>query len=406
MSLPASLKRWRAQRGRGLAAVVALVATTLALLPAAPADAAGLDNGLCTPDNSRASIPSDLPLNACFDGQTLVLENPLTFPVEVQTDNGGTPVVAPMPNASVPGSIVSMMLPAGDGLTPPNYKLSIPISDQQTTVTLTTAPDTEVEAYTWGEYLYDALGANDVIKIGQALASLVGELATVTENYRTCLLNSSWLGKIGCLAGYTGNITFALARFGVKALTPGLIEAAYNVITTALQANDAAGQVSAWTNGTRQFTIAAAQQAPAPPPSTTEAPAPPPTTEAPTTAAPPPPAGTTPAPPPSTAPAPPPGVVGFHIEDDYYGGTWARTDPNDGTWHTRSDPPANGAYWYPNGLGVGVDCARSAAPYIVRYADGHYQTWTWWLHVTDGKWYPAAATQEIFTDGNPGVADC
>lgn len=105
--------------------------------------------------------------------------------------------------------------------------------------------------------------------------------------------------------------------------------------------------------------------------------------------------------------APPPSQTKrFHIEDDYYGGTWARTDPDNGTWYRQSTRPPNGAYWYPNWLGVAVDCARSAAGYVVRYADGHTQTWTWWLHVTDGKWYPAAATQEIFVDGNRGVTTC
>jgi hypothetical protein len=135
-----------------------------------------------------------------------------------------------------------------------------------------------------------------------------------------------------------------------------------------------------------------------PPPTHTQAPRPPATSKA----APPPPTHKQTTPPPPA----PPATMGFHIEDDYYGGTWARTDPNDGTWHTHGNPPANGAYWYPNGLGVAVDCARSAAGYVVRYSDGHTQTWTWWLHVTDGKWYPAAATQEIFNDGNPGLATC
>lgn len=94
----------------------------------------------------------------------------------------------------------------------------------------------------------------------------------------------------------------------------------------------------------------------------------------------------------------------MHIEDVFYGGTWARTSPHDGTWHTEGDRPANGSYWYGNGLGVAVGCARSAAGYVVKFADGHYETGTRWLHVTDGQWYPAAATKEISHDGNPGVA--
>lgn len=106
----------------------------------------------------------------------------------------------------------------------------------------------------------------------------------------------------------------------------------------------------------------------------------------------------------STAPPPPP--EGFVIEDDIYGGTWARTDPNDGTWYPKSTPPPNGAYWYPNGLGVAVSCAESAAPYTaVIY--GQAETWTWWAHVTDGKWVPTVVFSTVWSDGLPqGLSEC
>lgn len=103
-------------------------------------------------------------------------------------------------------------------------------------------------------------------------------------------------------------------------------------------------------------------------------------------------------------PAPQP--KGFHVEDDFLGGTWARTDPNNGTWYSKSNRPPNGKYWFDNGLGVGVDCARSAAAYTVKFANGTTQTWTWWLHVTDNTWIPAAAVQESSADGAQGVPTC
>ena len=113
-------------------------------------------------------------------------------------------------------------------------------------------------------------------------------------------------------------------------------------------------------------------------------------------------AGGTSSPPPSTGSI----VVGYHIEDDFLGGTWARTDPNNGTWYSHSNPPPNGAYWYPNNLGVGVDCARAAASYTVKFADGHTETWNTWFHVTDGKWYPSAATREVYHNGSYGLPSC
>jgi hypothetical protein len=120
----------------------------------------------------------------------------------------------------------------------------------------------------------------------------------------------------------------------------------------------------------------------------------------------------TPAPsPPSTpspepTPTPPSSTEGFFIEDDIYGGTWARTDPNNGTWYPKSTPPPNGAYWYPNGLGVAVSCAESAASYeVVIY--GVHGTWSWWAHVTDGKWVPTVVFSTVWADGLPaGLSEC
>ena len=67
-----------------------------------------------------------------------------------------------------------------------------------------------------------------------------------------------------------------------------------------------------------------------------------------------PPAAQPAAPPPAPAPQPPqqapppppaPATRGFHVEDSYFSGTWAHTDPNDGTWHSHGSQPANAAYW-------------------------------------------------------------
>lgn len=93
------------------------------------------------------------------------------------------------------------------------------------------------------------------------------------------------------------------------------------------------------------------------------------------------------------------------IEDSVYGGTWARYDPNSGDWHPKGSPPANGKYWFPNGLGVAVDCARSAAAYPV-VINGAHQVWSWWAHVTDNTWVPTAVFSTVWSDGNPGVRGC
>ena len=128
-------------------------------------------------------------------------------------------------------------------------------------------------------------------------------------------------------------------------------------------------------------------------------PPPPPPPVAPPPVAPPPPS-------PGPPPPPPPDSREFHIEDSFLGGTWARTDPDNGTWYSQGNRPPNGAYWYPNGLGIAVDCARTAAGYVVKWVDGHTENWDTWFHVTDGKWYPSAATREVLTNGLQGLRAC
>jgi hypothetical protein len=120
-----------------------------------------------------------------------------------------------------------------------------------------------------------------------------------------------------------------------------------------------------------------------------------------------------PAPPPSTSPPPvapptsPPRVRGFHISDYFYGGTWARRDRFNGIWHRRGNRPANGAYWFPNGLGVAVNCTAPGAPYSVRWANGRAETWSWWAHVTDNTWVPTAVLREgAPRNGDQGMAHC
>jgi hypothetical protein len=131
---------------------------------------------------------------------------------------------------------------------------------------------------------------------------------------------------------------------------------------------------------------------------------------------------TPPVPTPTPTPPPPPAPGGnpvfnggYVIQDDYLGGTWPRTDPNDGTWYSHSNRPANAAsYWWANGLGVGFACGAHAAGYYVRFADGHRETWNTWFRSTDtwggrvvGLWVPSAVAAGIVTDGlPPGMPTC
>lgn len=89
------------------------------------------------------------------------------------------------------------------------------------------------------------------------------------------------------------------------------------------------------------------------------------------------------------------------ISDTYYGGTDGSPAPSS-TWG-----PQAGAYWYPNGLGVAVDCVTTGPSYDVKFASGASETWSTYFHVTDGRYVKAGAVQETSSDSDTfGLPTC
>jgi hypothetical protein len=97
----------------------------------------------------------------------------------------------------------------------------------------------------------------------------------------------------------------------------------------------------------------------------------------------------------------------FTVKDIYLGGTWARTDPGDGTWFSQDRRPRNGKRWIANGTRVIVDCMRSAAQYMVFSKDHPSgEPWKWWAHLTDDTWIPVGTLDEPQGDGAHGLPTC
>jgi len=113
--------------------------------------------------------------------------------------------------------------------------------------------------------------------------------------------------------------------------------------------------------------------------------------------------------PPTTASSAPvvAGSRTFTVVDSNLGGTWSRSDPDaGGTLPAEAGKPSNGATWYANNRAVKATCFRRAASYPVHYRDGHTESWTSWLHLTDGTWVPAAVMSEIHSDSLTGISTC
>ena len=95
------------------------------------------------------------------------------------------------------------------------------------------------------------------------------------------------------------------------------------------------------------------------------------------------------------------------ILDSNLGGTWSRSDPNQGgTLPAEPSKPSNGVTWYPNNRTLRANCYSRAASYPVHYKDGHTENWTSWLRLTDNTWVPSAVMSEIHNENPTGLNAC
>lgn len=101
-----------------------------------------------------------------------------------------------------------------------------------------------------------------------------------------------------------------------------------------------------------------------------------------------------------------PPVQQYVVADSVLSGTFGRADAIDGTWYSQASPPANARVWYPNSTTVGILCSIPGAVYTVQYLDGHSEQWSTWYRTVDLTYVPAAAFQEVTTDGQSGVPLC
>jgi hypothetical protein len=300
-----------------------------------------------------------------------------------------------MSGADVPGAVISM-LPQALNLIPPHYMTKIALGDNSATVHLVDAGGDVNRAW----LLMKLLLEYTPIGLPSTLYSLAQALVDETTAFASCSSGSNWIGRIGCAAAYAGKVALSFAKAAI-ALNRESLDLLLGVIDLAIWSNAAVGDRLAIAHGTKQFTVGAK---PLPQPSAaTDPPA-----RAPTVI--PPKSGTSSVPPVSSAGSQnPPFTGGYVVNDAFFGGTWPRTDPNDGTWYPKSTRPANGAsYWWANGLGVGFSCGAHAASYTVNFADGHHETWNTWFRSTDtwggrvtGLWVPSAVADGIVSDGIP-----
>lgn len=397
-------------------ALTIIIATLLVLGFAQGAATAGPVRSLCSYDPARGEVPSDFGLQACVDGQGIWLRNDLSVPVTVRASGD----VGDRANVEVDQTVAAILtrkLHGDSNVMMPNDLVRFPLGSGSAEVTL-------VDTAAGGKYilvttLTKFLPTGASVAVYDALTQLVVDWDNAARSWMQCRQGKNVLQQTACDLRAAASMTYSLGKAIGMGLGRGALALVLNTADWGNTILKQAPDIGTIVHGARTLSQGArlavpTTNAPIPPPAQAQAPAPPvieapapapPSTEAsptpPLTAEPP------PAPPVTQAPPPTPAAPGFTIEDVFYGGTWARTDPDDNFWHGRDDPPTNAAYWYPNGLGVAVECATPAAGYSVSFDDGRpTTTWWWWARVTDGKYVPVATLQGTSENGPQGLPTC
>ncbi len=251
---------------------------------------AGEDKGMCAEDNSRVSIPGDLPIKACFDGKTLHLLNDTSIPVAVTLSGDGVGTPARSPQGDIGASQMLAFIRPGDfgsqpqingpdfrsGVVPPGYYLRTPIGNSQVKVHVTEADNDTQRLYFLGEVVWRYIPLGGGADKSKTVAEFLSEIAKVGDEYIRCLDRNKTWGDVGCVLLVDRNILFAIGRAAFKGLAKDLPKAIVQMFETAKWRHSVTGDHESLKSGARDFTINA-YTPPAPPKPTTQAPPPPPT---------------------------------------------------------------------------------------------------------------------------------
>lgn len=222
--------RWRKILAVAATAVAVMVAdATLAV----PAVAGGPDRTLCREDTSRVTIPSDFTLDACFDGSVLTLKNRTGFVLQV---HGEGDITGAIRNADAPdtAAILTTLITA-DNMLPPGSYLQLWLGPGQTDIQIE-VPEDANRKYALYKLLISYLPSlpGTVAGVWDAVMEAVESIDTAFANWRKCAdAAANWLGDLGCTAGATGNVSWALvrmvAKIGLSAVPGELLQALINL---------------------------------------------------------------------------------------------------------------------------------------------------------------------------------
>jgi len=316
---------------------------------------AGENRGMCKADDSRVQIPDSFPVDACFDGKTLVLVNGTQLPLALRFTGNGVDKPQVYSQGEVDGASALMAaLRPGDfsatpqtngpdvhsGVVPPGYHFKVNVGNDQVSIHLGTADAGAQKMYLIAESAWRYLPVGEATK---SVVDFFNEIMRAGDNYLTCHGRSKHVwDDVLCGARLGWDVEFAAGRAVIKGTVVAVVKALISLIETAQWADAASGDLLSLKNGTRDFTIKA-YAPPPPPPTTTQAPVPPPPAPNPGSAGDnggdnsqvPPPAASQPVPP----PAPQPVTAAATVQNKHVEGSSALVEDSTPVYLSTSTQP-------------------------------------------------------------------
>jgi|GEM_PF-2242529 len=238
----------------------------------APAYAAGEDTGMCNENHDRVTIPDSFPLDTCFDGDTMYLNNNTEFPLDLTFigDDVGKPERYTKAGELV-ARILDFIQPATfdrqpqinapyyrSGVVPPKFYVKVKIGKGAATVKTNIASVNAQRNYTIAKAIWDYVPTGSRVGAAKAIAELVRELSDVADQHEKCLdRNTTAWGDLGCQALKGRNIAFAWARAGVDGLGDGAISVVSTTMDVAKWSHDSTRDHENIKKATKSFKVAA-----------------------------------------------------------------------------------------------------------------------------------------------------
>lgn len=241
-----------------LATVAALLIVSVTATQTTDPVSAGPNGAICTNTTARGAIDNNFPLDACFDGSTLFIDNRTNVPMYVSfTGTAGSSSRSELDAGASLASRAFMETHSQEaGLLMPGYRIQVPVGPTDFTATLEGTNHTRsYPLVRWLTEWVPGISSVDTV-IGAA-----NEFIQVFDEHSACLSRNGWLGDIGCEALYLRNVGFALGRLTVNA-TSDVLGAVLTLLGTAKWADETAGEVQRFLNGPKTITLAPIPVAP------------------------------------------------------------------------------------------------------------------------------------------------